>query len=220
GVEKATLEALWSDWQKLKKVSKREKWTDRTPVAPDFFGPMWPDGLPEKWPALAATSVVKARKRSRRRPSVEELGLPADLLAFLQAERQLEFDPRQTMIGPVKLKPLAHLQFDTLTVTTEGTHLERKDPHRGEEGYYLLRVVDLIGECDAYGPYGLFAWFCDYKAFGTWDADHHIAIVFPKVSWSKIAADPAKYLDAQWDLNRKVGKYLEPWRHCAFKEGY
>ena len=79
---------------------------------------------------------------------------------------------------------------------TEGTPVERKDPHWGEEGYYALRVVDLIGECDAYYPEGLLAWLCDYGAYGSWDADHHTAIAFPKASWSKIVADPAKYLDA------------------------
>ena len=101
---------------------------------------------------------------------------------------------------------------------TEDTPLERKDPHRGEAGHYALRVVDLIGESDSYGPEGLLAWFCDYGAFGSWDSDHLTAFAFPKVSWSKIVADPAKYLDAPWHPYSNVAKYIEPWKHCEFKE--
>ncbi len=218
GAEQATLEAIWNDFQQLKETSRREKWTDLTTVAPDFFGPMWPNGLPRNWPAALVTPSVAVARRPRRKPKVDELGLPAEFIAFLRAGRQLDFDHRQTEVGLVRLKPLAHLRFEELAVTTEGTPLERKDPHRGEAGYYALRVVDLIGESDSYSPAGLLAWFCDYGAFGSWDCDHLTAIAFPKVSWSKIVADPAKYLDAQWHPHRSFVKYIEPWKQCEFKE--
>jgi hypothetical protein len=64
----------------------------------------------------------------------------------------------------------------------------------------------------------LLAWFCDYEAFGSWDPDHLTAIVFPKVPWSKIVSDPAKYLDAQWHPYDNFAKYIEPWKHCEFKK--
>src|SRR5262249_50873746 len=218
GAKRAALDAIWSDFRKLKDASKREKWTDRTPVAPEFFGPMWPNGLPRNWPAVGIQRPVAVAKQIRRKPSIEELGLPPDLTAFLRAGSQLEFDHRQTEVGPIKLRPLAHLKFNEFKVTTKGTPLENKDPRRGDEGYYALRVVDLIGECDAHSPGGLLAWFCDYGVYGAWDPDHHTAITFPNLSWSKIVADPAKYLDAQWDPDPKVAKYIEPWKHCEFKE--
>lgn len=218
GVKNATLAAIWSDFQQLNKASQYQKWDDQTPVAPDFFGPLWPHGVPENWPAVTAPPLIVLGKRRRTLP-VDKLGLPEDCLAFLRAGRQLEFDPRKTEIGPVRLKPLAHLRFDMLTVTTKGTPLERKDPHRLEKGYYSLKVVDLIDECDAYRPEGLLAWFCDYGVFGSWDDDHHTALVFPNASWTQIAADPVKYLDAQWNPGRKNAKYLEPWKHCTFKDG-
>ena len=218
GAEMATIEAIWNDFQQLKEASKREKWTDLTTVTPYFFGPMWPNGLPRNWPTAPVAPPAAAAMRPRRKPNVDELGLPAEFIAFLRAGRQLDFDHRQTEIGPVRLKPLNHLRFEEFAVTTEGTPLERKDPHRGEAGYYALRVVDLIGESDSYGPEGLLAWFCDYGAFGGWDGDHLTAVAFPKVSWSKIAADPAKYLDAPWDVSSNVAKYIEPWKHCEFKE--
>jgi len=217
GAEQSTLEAIWYDFQQLKEASKREKWTDLTTVTPDFFGPMWPNGLPQNWPAAPVAPPAAVAKRPRRKPKVDELGLPAEFIAFLRAGRQLDFDHRQTEVGPVRLKPLTHLRFDEFKVITEGTPLERKDPHRGEAGYYALRVVDLIGESNSYRPTGLLAWFCDYGAFGSWDCDHLTAIAFPKVSWSKIIADPAKYLDAQWHPYHNFVKHIEPWKHCEFK---
>jgi hypothetical protein len=217
GAKKAALEAIWSDYQKLKEVTKRAKWTDLTPVAPDFFGPMWPNGIPQNWPATAINTPAPIAKRRRRRPTVEELGLPPDLIAFLHSGRQLEFDHSVTEVGLVRLKPLDHLRFDEFTVTAVGTPLERKDPHRGENGYYALRVVDLIGESDSYSPEGLLAWFCEYQVYGAWDTDHHNAVAFPKVAWSKIVANPAKFLDAPWHPDGKVAKYIEPWKHCVFK---
>jgi hypothetical protein len=218
GVKKASLEGIWADFQELKESSKREKWTDNTPVNPDSFGPMWPNGLPRSWPTVAVTKPVTVARRSRPRPPVAELGLPADLIAFLRDGRQLAFDHRVTNIGPISLKQLDHLRFDELPVITEGTPQESKDPHHGENGHYILRVVDLIGESELYSPEGLLAWFPDYRTFGSWDADHLTAISFPRVSWSKIVAAPVKYLDAQWDPHSKTAKYIEPWRHCSFKE--
>src|SRR6266508_2823397 len=65
GAEQATLEAIWNDFQQLKETSRREKWTDLTTVAPDFFGPMWPNGLPRNWPAALVTPSVADRKSTR-----------------------------------------------------------------------------------------------------------------------------------------------------------
>jgi hypothetical protein len=218
GAEQTTIEAIWNDFQQLKVASKREKWTDLTTVAPDFFGPMWPNGLPRNWPAAPVAPPAAVSKRPRRNSKVDELGLPAEFIAFLLAGSQLDFDHRHTEIGLVRLKPLTHLRFEEWAVTTEDTPLERKDPHRGEAGYYALRVIDLIGESESYHPAGLLAWFCDYGAFGSWDGDHLTAVAFPKVSWSKIVANPAKYLDAPWHPYRRLAKYIEPWKHCEFKE--
>ncbi|MEO0513599.1 MAG: hypothetical protein AAF108_12035 [Planctomycetota bacterium] len=42
-----------ADFDLLLETSRREKWTDETPVPPEFFGPMWPDGTPDGWPEPA-----------------------------------------------------------------------------------------------------------------------------------------------------------------------
>lgn len=213
-LEAQFLAAMRDDLKSLAAACKREKWTDRSPVPPGFFGPMWPKRLPSKWPAI--TPQLTLSRPRRRTAIVTEQDLPADLVAFLLAGRQLRFDHKKTEIGIVKLKPFDHLQFGAFTVTADDTPLEAKDPHRGEVGYYTLQVIDLIGESAAYSPEGLLAWFCDYEVFGSWDCDHHTALGFPDASWSDIVADPPQYLDAQWKSDESVAKYIVPWKHCKF----
>ena len=41
--------AMRRDYELLKAAAQRERWTDDTPVPPEFFGPLWPDGAPEGW---------------------------------------------------------------------------------------------------------------------------------------------------------------------------
>ena len=38
--------AMRRDYEMLKTAAKAEEWTDDTPVPPDFFGPLWPQGNP------------------------------------------------------------------------------------------------------------------------------------------------------------------------------
>jgi hypothetical protein len=216
GFGDAFVEAIWADFRRLKDASEREKWTDRTPVAPDFFGPMWPNGLPANWPEPPTASVPTVKRLPA--PDVSKLGLPDELIAFLKAGHQLNYDPKESEIGPITLKPVDHLRVDEFQVTTIGTPLERKDPNRRKEGFYTLRAIDLIGESGSYGPEGLLTWFCDYGVFGSYDPDHAIAMAFPNVSWSDIMANPLKYLDAQWHPERNAGKHIEPWKHCEFRE--
>ena len=34
---------------RLKRLAREQKWTDDTPVPPDVFGPMWPEGVEPYW---------------------------------------------------------------------------------------------------------------------------------------------------------------------------
>ncbi len=44
------IRAVRADVDLLREAAARENWTAKTPVPPEFFGPLWPDGEPEGWP--------------------------------------------------------------------------------------------------------------------------------------------------------------------------
>ncbi|MEM9066388.1 MAG: hypothetical protein AAGB51_12965, partial [Planctomycetota bacterium] len=39
-----------ADFELLRAAMERGELTGKTPVGPEFFGPLWPDGEPEGWP--------------------------------------------------------------------------------------------------------------------------------------------------------------------------
>lgn len=45
----AQLRCIRRDFARLKRFAREQKWTDDTPVPPDVFGPMWPDGAEPYW---------------------------------------------------------------------------------------------------------------------------------------------------------------------------
>jgi hypothetical protein len=45
----AQLRCIRRDFVRLKRLARKEKWTDDTPVPPDVFGPMWPPGVEPYW---------------------------------------------------------------------------------------------------------------------------------------------------------------------------
>ncbi|MDB5311753.1 MAG: hypothetical protein JWO38_5955 [Gemmataceae bacterium] len=42
---------LRRDFDHLARLAEWQHWTDDTPVPPDVFGPLWPEGPPPGWPA-------------------------------------------------------------------------------------------------------------------------------------------------------------------------
>jgi hypothetical protein len=45
----AQLRCIRRDFVRLKRLAKKENWTDDTPVPPEVFGPMWPQGVAPYW---------------------------------------------------------------------------------------------------------------------------------------------------------------------------
>jgi hypothetical protein len=43
------LRCIRRDFVRLKRLARKQKWTDDTPVPPDVFGPMWPEGVEPYW---------------------------------------------------------------------------------------------------------------------------------------------------------------------------
>lgn len=72
-----------------------------------------------------------------------ELDLPVDLKAFLQPEKQLQYDATQVEYGELNLKSLADLQLSQVEVELYYTPLVDADPHTGEPGWYVVPSVVL-----------------------------------------------------------------------------
>jgi hypothetical protein len=45
----AQLRCIRRDFVRLRRLARKEKWTDETPVPPEVFGPMWPEGVEPYW---------------------------------------------------------------------------------------------------------------------------------------------------------------------------
>jgi hypothetical protein len=45
----AQLRCVRRDFLRLQRLAREHHWTDDTPVPPDAFGPVWPDGLAPDW---------------------------------------------------------------------------------------------------------------------------------------------------------------------------
>ncbi len=57
----AVYRAIQRDLSLLNAASEAENWTDDTPVPPEFFGPLWPHGVPEGWPKHLTDAETPAR---------------------------------------------------------------------------------------------------------------------------------------------------------------
>jgi hypothetical protein len=146
---------------------------------------------------------------------VDPLQLPDDLVAFLDAGQQLEYDPATCEAGAVALQPRSELRLRTFGAHCGGTPHEADDPHPGP-GVYQVAGVDLVASCTGdYEPGGLLVWLPGELSFGVWDCDHDYLLVFgPAASWSEIARSPARYINAQWafaGLDRAPAEFLVPW---------
>jgi len=54
GFKDEVVSGIWWDFENIKKAAKREQWTDESPVPPESFGPIWPEGKEPKWNLLQA----------------------------------------------------------------------------------------------------------------------------------------------------------------------
>ncbi len=60
------IQEIRSDFEKLLTAAKKEKWNDKRMIPPEFFGPMWPEGMPEGWPE-GPTYVRRSERRVHSR---------------------------------------------------------------------------------------------------------------------------------------------------------
>ncbi|HTU22194.1 MAG TPA: hypothetical protein VMG10_29415 [Gemmataceae bacterium] len=146
---------------------------------------------------------------------MNEFMLPDDFVSFLDAGKQLEYDPDGCEAGAVTLHRRPDLRLRTFGAHCGGTPYEAEDPGPSL-GVYRVQGVDLIASCDGdYYPEGLLVWLPGELSFGAWDPAHDYIFVFGQaVTWSQIAASPARYINAQWGypgLDRAQADFLRPW---------
>ena len=128
------------------------------------------------------------------------LDLPADLVAFLTAGRQLEYDPAPCEAGAVTLLPLSSLKLERFPVETGGSTVFEQDPHYPKVNSYLVLGVNLVAACSGdYESVGLLLWLPIERRYGLWDSSHcGIQMFGPEVTWDRIAAAPASHINAGW----------------------
>ncbi len=151
----------------------------------------------------------------RRKPSPRH-DLPDDLLAFLAAGKQLEYDPAPCAAGAIALLPLSGLKLERFPVETGGSPSFAQDPHFPEVNSYLVLGVNLVASCTGdYDPTGLLLWLPVERRYGVWDSSHCAIQMFgPNVTWERIAAAPVQHVNAGWtgiDPGAPSMEDLVPW---------
>jgi len=91
--------------------------------------------------------------------------LPADLVAFLQSDRPLEYDPADCEIGVCRLHRLEAVRRIEVQVSTEGEEWADDDPYH-VEATTLPKRFDLTGECEYYDPVGILIYLPAFKRLG------------------------------------------------------
>lgn len=145
--------------------------------------------------------------------------LPKGLVAFLQAGKQLKYEPEACECGAVTLVQLGKHVVGEVWVHPEDASLPGNSPHAGKKGYYAIPAISLIATCDGYDPEFILMWLPQSQVYGSWDCDHWDLRIFPGVTWAKIASSPLKYVNAQWHPEKVPNEVLVPWPDYAFKRG-
>ena len=155
---------------------------------------------------------------------MKDLRLPSDLAEFLEAGRQLDLDPEQAAPRHLRLRGIGELEPGPVYLNAaeeghpwgEGDEADPdNDPHLDDDGYYVVPAVDLVASADNYPPQHLLTWIPSRREFGTWDSGHLELLVFPRVSWTEVVADPLKWVNAPWyDAGQwPPGVYVSAWLH-------
>lgn len=214
GVRRSILSRIQADLELLREHVAKST-ADVTGVSQSLFGPMWPKHQPTNWPK---TDTPAFRQPSVFNPPVESLGLPQEVIDDLTDGVEFKWDRDGKEVREVELKATRNLRVRDFGVRTEGSPHSIDDPNNCE-GYYLLRVIDIIQAATGYDPDGLLAWFCDYKKFGCYDTDHRHAWFFPRANWNAITDNPSDYIQSQWNPNSRLKRSIDdPWDYCDWVE--
>src|SRR5262249_54239490 len=162
-----------------------------------------------------------------RRNAAHEMNLPADLVAFLAAGKQLTYDPEPCEARAIKLLPLSELKLERFPVETGSLSVYKQDPHYPDVKSYLVLGVNLVADCSGgYDAVGLLLWLPVEKRYGIWDSSHcGIQMFGPEVTWERIVSNPVPHINAGWtgiDPTSPVMEDLVPWPAHPYgdRQGY
>jgi hypothetical protein len=146
----------------------------------------------------------------------KKIELPEDLVAFLRAGKKLKYDHRKCEAGQITLIQHGRHKLGEVWIDAGS---QDGDPKAGKEGYYAIPAVNLVAEAEGYDPEFILLWLPESKVYGSWDCDHWELRVFPDTTWSDIARNPLKYVNAQWEPDEVESELLVPWPKYPFKKG-
>jgi predicted RNA-binding Zn-ribbon protein involved in translation (DUF1610 family) len=121
--------------------------------------------------------------------------LPDDLVAFLESDRRLEYDPSACEIGVFTFRTLAEIEEICMIVRSED-----------HESTCTIRALDLLKTCEAYDPRGMFVYIPSLRKYGSYDCEEQVLITYRGMSWSDFLADPARYINAAWDFDPEIAE--------------
>jgi hypothetical protein len=119
--------------------------------------------------------------------------LPADLVAFLESGRRLEYDTSACEIGVFTFRSLEEVEEIDLTV--------RDERH---ESTSVIRALDLLKACESHDPRGILVYIPSMHKFGSYDDELKVLTTFRGMAWSDFLADPAGYLNAAWEFDHEI----------------
>jgi len=149
------------------------------------------------------------------------IDLPAEFSAFLKQRKQLRYDADECDCGRIRLLAKSKLRETVLVVEPEQPDDSLLDPHGEDDGAYVIRAINLVGEADGFDPDYILCWLPEQQIFASYDIDHRVLHIFPGTTWTQIADNPVPYLNAQWrDAGDCPGARMKPWEHVQFRVGW
>lgn len=98
------------DYELLRAFAEREQWTDETPVPPEVFGPLWPDGEPEAQLVMIALDNLPELTDVERTVLIHHFGLDGHATSLTLAQVGQIVGMDEESVRQIKKKALAKVR--------------------------------------------------------------------------------------------------------------
>ncbi|MCI5147639.1 MAG: hypothetical protein D3923_19405 [Candidatus Electrothrix sp. AR3] len=98
------------------------------------------------------------------------MNIPNEVIKYLENHTTIDCGSRYSEIGDFQLIKPKNLKREYVEIQSKynQTDICWLDRYHWFPGYYLVSVINLIGESSTYAPDGLLAWFSDLHMFGSY----------------------------------------------------